>query len=305
MRINYDFSDLEAFLAVKETGSFHLAAERLNLSQSAVTRRVQKLEAALDSVLFDRTTREVRPTLAAKRLQGRAEAMLGDARETTLALRDESVAFAHQRNAVVTVAVIPTVVARIIPVAVKRFREQGHAARFRFLDHTANAVAESVAKGEADFGLCSIPELEATTRFEPLFDDQIVLVHPAGSPLNAVQKVTWGDIGDQDLIVPSRGTGNRLLIDEAMARAGLPLPWSYEFRRWTTALELVAAGIGLALLPRSAVASTHDDRIGFKPIENPTIMRPVGILSRIGHKSTPSEEAFKDIIRDLSADQAG
>mgnify|MGYP001813232112 CR=1 FL=1 len=47
MRINYDFGDLEAFLAVKETGSFHGAAERLNLSQSAITRRIQKLEEAL------------------------------------------------------------------------------------------------------------------------------------------------------------------------------------------------------------------------------------------------------------------
>ncbi|WP_029064993.1 LysR family transcriptional regulator, partial [Labrenzia sp. DG1229] len=85
MRINFDFNDLEAFLAVMETGSFHLAAERLNLSQSAITRRVQKLEDVLGSSLFERTTRAVRPTLAAKRLQARAEVMLEGARETTLA----------------------------------------------------------------------------------------------------------------------------------------------------------------------------------------------------------------------------
>ena len=108
MHINYDFADLEAFLAVKETGSFHLAAEKLALSQSAVTRRVQKLEMALDSVLFERTTRMVKPTLTAKRLQARAEAILDDARETTRAMRDESVAFAHQRSLVVTVATVPT-----------------------------------------------------------------------------------------------------------------------------------------------------------------------------------------------------
>ena len=86
MRIKFDFLDLEAFLAVKETSSFHAASERLNLSQSSVTRRVQKLEEALGTEVFERTTRDVRPTLAAKRLQVRAEAILQDAQETTLAM---------------------------------------------------------------------------------------------------------------------------------------------------------------------------------------------------------------------------
>lgn len=302
MRINYDFSDLEAFLAVKETGSFHLAAERLNLSQSAITRRIQKLEIALDSVLFERTTREVKPTLAAKRLQARAEAILEDARETALAMRDESVAFKHQRNAVVTVAVIPTVVGLLLPKAIKMFRQEGYGARFRFLDHNANAVAEAVAKGEADFGICSIPELEPNTQFEPLFDDPIVLVFPTGHPFENRETITWNDLSDQDLIVPARGTGNRLLIDEAMARARLPLFWSYEVRRSSTALGLVEAGTGLALLPRSAVVAAPISSFGYAPVLNPSIVRPVGILGRTGHNATASEEAFKRIIRTIAGE---
>lgn len=301
MRINYDFYDLEAFLAVKETGSFHLAAARLNLSQSAVTRRVQKLEAALDTVLFERSTRDVRPTLAAKRLQARAQAILEDARETTLAMRDESVAFAHQRNAVVTVAVIPTVVAALLPAAIRQFRAKGNAARIRLLDHTANAVAESVAKAEADFGICSIPALEPNTRFEPLFDDQIVLVLPGDHPLNAKPVVSWADIEGQELIVPSRGTGNRLLIDEAMARSRLPLGWSYEIRRSTTALDLVAAGIGIALLPRSAITHLPGAALSYRPITNPEIIRPVGFLTRSGQQDTASVRALKTAIRQAAA----
>lgn len=300
MRISFDFSDLEAFLAVKETGSFHLAADRLNLSQSAITRRVQKLETALDSVLFERTTRDVKPTLAAKRLQARAEAILSDARETAIAMRDESVAFAHQRNALVTVAVIPTVVAQLIPEAVRSFRANGYAARFRFLDYTANKVAEAVAKGDADFGICSIPELEPNTRFDPLFDDQIVLAYPQGHSIAAKPDLTWSDLDQVDLIVPARGTGNRLLIDEAMARARLPLNWSVEFRRSTTALELVAENVGLALLPRSAVRSLRDPRVGFAAVSDPAVLRPIGFLTRHGHKATESEAAFIDIIRRIT-----
>ena len=299
MRINYYFNDPEAFLAGKETGSFHLAAGRLNLSQSAVTRRVQKLETALDTTLFERTTRAVKPTLAAKRLQTRAEAILDDALETTLAMRDESVTFEHQRNAVVTVAVIPTIVGLLLPQAIQAFRAAGHAARFRLLEHTANGVAEAVAKAEADFGISSIPELEPNTTFEPLFDDQIVIVFPKPHSLAQRQTITWNDFAHEDLIVPARGTGNRLLIDEAMAKAGLPLHWTCEFRRSTTALELVSQGIGLALLPKSALFSYPTDVLHYKEVTAPHILRPIGLLSRNGQNLTRSAQSFQDILRRL------
>lgn len=297
MRINYDFSDLEAFLAVKETGSFHLAAEKLNLSQSAITRRVQKLETALDSVLFERTTRAVKPTLAAKRLQARAEAILEDAQETARAMRDESVALSYQRGTIVTVATIPTIVTRVLTPALNAFHGAGHKARLRLLDGSANDVAEAVAAGEADFGLCSIPMLEPTTEFEPLFDDQIVLAVPKGHNLAEREHLGWGDINDVPLILPARGTGNRLLIDEAMARARLPLHWTYEVGRTTTAIDLVRGGAGVALLPRSAIDM---DGVAICTLTAPAIARPVGLLSRLGQADTPAAVALKQAIRSVS-----
>lgn len=296
MSINYDFGDLEAFLEVKETASFHAAAERLNLSQSAVTRRIRKLEEALDSQLFERTTRAVKPTLAAKRLQARAEAILADAQETTRAMRDESVAFAHQRGAVVTVATIPTVVASLLIPAIRAFREAGLEARIRLIDGAANEVAETVAQGEADFGLCSIPMLEPSTRFEPLFDDRIVLALPRDHALSRSGPVRWADLDDTPLIVPARGTGNRLLIDEAMARARLTLHWTYEVGRSTTALDLVRAGMGAALLPQSA---TQFAEVAARPLQAPDIARPVGLLSRLGQTDTPAVAALKAALRVL------
>ncbi|WP_281857597.1 LysR family transcriptional regulator [Litoreibacter halocynthiae] len=296
MRINYDFGDLEAFLAVKETGSFHAAAQRLNLSQSAVTRRVQKLEDALGSQLFERTTRSLKPTLAAKRLQARAEAILEDAQETTRAMRDESVEFAHQRGAVISVATIATVVAPLLLPAIRAFRANGHTARIRFLDGSANEVAEAVVAGEADFGLCSIPMLEPLTEFVPLFDDRIVLAVPTEHPLAKRATASLNDLGDTPLILPRRGTGNRLLIDEAIARARTPLSWTYEVGRSTTALELVENGMGVALLPQSATRSAN---VATCALTAPNIARSVGLLSRLGQKDTPAVAALKTAIRSV------
>lgn len=297
MGINYDFGDLEAFLAVKETGSFHAAAEQLNLSQSAITRRVAKLEQVLDTRLFERTTRAVKPTLAAKRLQARAESILEDARETTRAMRDESVAFAHQRGAVVTVATVPTVLTRLLVPALDHFRAQGHRERLRLLDGSAGDVAAAVEEGEADFGLCSLPAMDATTTFEPLFDDQIVLALPARHALAGRARVSFAELGGTPMILPARGTGNRLLIDEAFARARQPMLWTMEVRRSATALELVTHGLGAALLPAAALYSPGAAEVAKAFVEELEIARPVGLLCRVGQTETPAVAALKNAFR--------
>lgn len=78
MESKCDFADIQALLAAKETGPFHLASRKLNPSRSVITGRDQKLEGAEGSDLFERTTRMVRLTLAAKRLQARVEPILDD-----------------------------------------------------------------------------------------------------------------------------------------------------------------------------------------------------------------------------------
>ncbi|MFW8635588.1 LysR family transcriptional regulator [Cribrihabitans pelagius] len=300
MRINYDFGDLEAFLAVKETGSFHAAAAVLNLSQPAVTRRVAKLEQALDTRLFERTTRAVKPTLAAKRLQARAEAILEDARETTRAMRDESVAFAHQRGAIVTIAVVPTLLSRLVIPAITRFRAAGHSARLRLLDESTNGVAEAVAGGEADFGLCPLPALEPGTGFEPLFDDRIMAALPKGHPLAGRAGLTPAELAETPLILPARGTGNRVLIDESLARARIPLIWTMETGRSATALELVIQGAGAALLPEAVLSSPMAGAVTASTLEGLDIARPVGLLTRAGQSATAAAEALKAEIRNAA-----
>ncbi len=294
MRINYEFSDLEAFLAVKETGSFHAAADKLNLSQSAITRRIQKLEHALDSVLFERTTRAVKPTLAAKRLQARAEVILQDAQETARAMRDDSAAFDHQRNTIVTVATIPTIVTKLIVPAMSALRRTHPNIRLRLLDGSANQVAEAVAGGDADFGLCSIPMLEPTTQFEPLMDDEICLAVPLSHLYAERRCISWDELPDLPLILPVRGTGNRLLIDEAMAKSRLSLKWGYEVGRSTTAVDLVVAGMGAALLPKT---SLDPGRVAYCALHSPDITRSIGILTQLGQRDTTSVVATKNAIR--------
>ncbi len=297
MRINLDIFDLEVFLAVKESGSFHQAAEQLGLSQSAVTRRIKKLEEELQSLLFERTTRAVHPTLAAKRLEARAESILADVRETALAMRDASVAHAYQRNAIVTVALVPTILSKLMTKAIDRLRQEGDAPRLRLLDLSANEVAECVSKGEADFGISSLPSLEPNIEFESLVVDRIALALPQMHDLAGRDVIRWADLEGEDLIVPARGMGNRLLIDEAFASQRIALRWTYEVNRTTSALELVAHGIGLALVPETAKGTAESFGLVSRPMDDPVISRPIGIIMRSGQRHTEAASALMQALR--------
>ncbi|MEL6643598.1 MAG: LysR family transcriptional regulator [Pseudomonadota bacterium] len=293
MRINFDFLDLEAFLAVKVTGSFHAAAERLNLSQSSVTRRVQKLEVALGTRLFERTTRAVRPTLAAKRLQLRAEAILQEAEETTRALQDEHAGLAYQRSRIVTLATVPTVLGGLVAPAIRDLRVVDPTARVRIMDMAANDVAEAVAQGDADLGICSVPLLEPATQFELLFNDPIVLAIPAGHTFAALDSVPWSALNDQALILPTRGTGNRLVIDEALAKGRADIRWAFEVQRTSSAVELVSQGMGVAPLPKTAVIGGQRGGVDWKPLRDPDVSRAIGLLTRIGQPENKPAASLK------------
>ncbi len=296
MRINFDFSDLEAFLAVSDLNSFHRAAEQLNVSQSALTRRIQKLESDLGVTLFERTTRTVTPTLAAKHFRDRARALVDDAVETMLSLRDDTQRFAHLRNEIVTIAAIPTAGHNILPGAIRRFRDAGHKARIRILDHNANDVADAVAEGDADLGISFIPAAEPGLDFRKLASDRFVLVMRNDDPACGAGVIRWADIDTTRLIVPWKGTGNRMLIDNALARSGRVLNWAYEVRRSTTHLDLVEAGIGIAVLPRSALPARLAGDLSFRPLIGPAVTRIIGVIVRAGQDQPRASEAFTEIL---------
>lgn len=297
MRINFDFSDLEAFLVLSETGSFVAAADHLGLSQSALTRRILKLEGMLGAKLFDRTTRSVRMTIAAKRLRPRAQALLDEARETMRELKDETAEFSFQNRAIVTVAAVPSTIARVVIPAVGLFSAGKNEARVRILDLLANEVVEAVEDGQADFGVSSWSAPGGTLLFEPFFEDHVVLVVPPDHPLGqASGPLKWGGLSGHRLILPCQGSGNRALIDRALAPEGLAPFWSYEVPRTSTALELVRAGLGVAALPLSAVPVADGSSLAIRPLISPKVTRKINLVYRRNSAISSAAARLRDLI---------
>ena len=211
-------------------------------------------------------------------------------------MRDETAAYHFQRLQTVSLATIPTIVPALVAPAIKAFRAAGHSARIRLMDLAANEVAEAVSQGEADFGICSLPMLEPTTQFEAVFNEPIGLALPEAHQLAQRATLSWRLIQSETLILPARGTGNRLLIDESLAKTNRLLRWTYEVGRSTTALELVVSGLGLALLPRSAVSGHAGAGMCWRPVSDLNAERPIGVLSRLGRVDTQAAIAFKQAL---------
>ena len=301
MRINFDFRDLEAFLAVAESGSFQRAAEQLNISQSAITRRIQKLESVLDLTLFERTTRSLKLTIEAKAFQPRAQGMVDDATESIQALRDDTAQFEHQRNAMINIAVIPTFTQNLLPAIIKEFQIAGYQVRINILDLLANEVVEAVAQGEADFGISFIGAQQPGLMFEHLIEDRFVLAMHRNHALFEQPDISWSELNNHAIVVPWKGTGNRLLIDNEMARNQHQLDWTYQVHHSSTALGLVEADLAAAILPQSTMSLKDNSDIVFRLLVEPEITRVIGSVRRTGFQlSSIAENFYKLVIKECS-----
>ncbi len=171
MRINFELLDIRAFLAVLDLGSFSKAADALNLSQPALSRRIQSLEAAIGAPLFERTTRHVAPTAVGRSLAPMSRRLLDEFEESLLG----TTGIAARQAGQITLACVPTAVFYFLPRAIEQFNARFPHIRFRILDLPANEGLASVANGEAEFGINLTGSTDPDLGFTPLLDDPFVL----------------------------------------------------------------------------------------------------------------------------------
>ncbi|MGI9378798.1 MAG: LysR family transcriptional regulator [Methyloligellaceae bacterium] len=284
--------DLQSFIAVAETGSFQRAASEVKISQSALTRRIQKLERNLGARLIERTTRTLKMTLAGKGFFKRAQSIIDEALETQQFMVDEGAGGEFRPFRTLTIAAIPTATQNLIPRAIIKFRANDHRVAIKVLDHFANDVAQAVLDGEADFGISFIPVSTPELRFQGLIEDRFVLAMLETNNLYNKKVVSWQDINVENLILPAKGTGNRMVIDEALAREKISLSSAYEVRQSATNLGLVEAGIGVSVLPEIAIPKSKGSPIGFRPLVNPVVTRMIGIIAQPQRRHTDEAERF-------------
>lgn len=292
MSINFEILDLRAFVSVIELEGFHRAAETLNISQPALSRRIQKLEAAVGATLLERTTRRVTLTSAGRELLPLVRRMLDEFDSSLFAMGD----IGGRRSGQITLACVPTAAFYFLPSVIGRFNEQFPNIRFRILDLSANEGLESVARGEVEFGINLLGASDPELIFEPLLEDPFVLACRRDHPLAQKDILEWSDLEGQPLVAVSRTSGNRMLLDASLVRAGVRLSWSYEVTHLSTSLGLVEAGLGISVLPKLATPQGEHPIIVTRPIQSPQVSRTIGVVRRRGGRLAPAAERFLEML---------
>ncbi|MDP2007402.1 MAG: LysR family transcriptional regulator [Rubrivivax sp.] len=301
MAIAFDLNDLQAFRAVAELGNFSRAAEAVHISQPAFSRRIDKLEAALGVRLLDRTTRRVSLTTMGRDFAHKVQTLLDDLDGTLLAMQGVQAT----RMGEVTIACVPSTVYYYVSQVVQRFRDQFPKIRVKVLDAGANEVLGAVVRGEADFGLNFIGSQEADITFTLLREERFVAACRRDHPLAKKRRVAWADLAAHDFISIAQSSGNRLLLDQALAGVPeRPVPVC-EAQHVTTLLGLVEAGLGVAAVPAMAMPGRDHPLLVSVPLDGPVVTRHVGLIRRRGRTLAPAAQQLHDFFAEMVAPARG
>ncbi len=294
MAINFDLNDLLAFRAVATTRNFRRAAETVFISQPAFSRRIDKLEQALGVRLLDRTTRSVSLTAVGRDFARKVELLLDDLDSTLLGIRG----VAASRQGEVSIACVPSTVYYFLPQVVRRYRARYPQVRVRITDASANEVLDAVSRGQVDFGLNFIGAHEADIAFTPLLHERFVAACRRDHPLAGRSSVAWRELKGHDYLSLDKSSGNRLLLDQALASSGLQLSSVCEARHVTTLLGLVEAGLGMAVVPALAMPAPDHPLLVSLTLTDPEVSRHIGLIRRQGRSLSPAAQQLYDCFAD-------
>ena len=290
--MNPSIRQLDAFVAVAQSRSLAEASERIHLSQPAISIALRKLEETVGGALFSRSTRQLTLTPEGEAFLPVAIRLLHD---WTEAFEDLDELFLKKRGKV-SVAALPTLAAGLLPGVIAAFHAHYPRINFALHDVLAEQVNMMVREGRADLGLSVPPFDSEDLAFEPVLEDGYVAVCPLGHPLLERPQITWRQLAGHPFIGINRLSSSRQDIDRIMADVGQPLDIICDASQIATVGRMVAAGVGISVLPKLSFRQIATHGIDYRPLISPDVSRPLGIVQRRRHALSTAATALRDMI---------
>lgn len=290
-----DFDGVQAFVMVAELGGFNKAAQQLHITQTALTRRIQRLENYLNMRLLDRTTRRVELTAIGREFLPQARGIVQDMTSAVERLKDMS----ERSRGNFALACIPSMTSHVLPEVIRRYASEHPDNHIRLLDGSSQEVRNAVLGGQAELGIAVQGEKHSDLSETVLFADPLTFICRTPHPLASKPSVTWNDMKNADLIGVSSFTATRIFMDYQLAKRGIRLHGNYEVQHHATAVNLVAAGVGSTILPSSTFK--EGDRPGVRkiPLTQPTVKRKVVLLRLRRGGLSPAAQAFDHVLQEV------
>lgn len=292
MRI--DFLGLEAFLSIAERGSFQRAAAHLNMSQTAISHRMRKLEEELGLKLFARTTREVTLTRAGIDFLPKAQKAMIELEQSFDDLKQQGA----KRRERLDIACLPVFAVNYLPPILSKFRRAQPGVQVRIFEMPSAAIAELVQSGDVEFGLSVIQTNRWDLDVETISSSPLALTCPPKHALAQKRSVGWTELRNLPLIRVSSKTAIRPMIDDTLSAARMTLNWQYEVQNVETAVNLVEAGLGYAIVPSIDVALHRGRGLATVPLRAPRVSCTYGLVTRRGMPLSPPAERLRGFLID-------
>jgi len=292
-----DTRQLAAFCAVVEKSSFSQAAEKLGVTQPAVSLQVRALEERLGQKLLDRSGRRVEPTEAGARLYRSAQRMLALEEQ----LYDEVTSEDAELRGTLEIGASTGPGAHLVPLLLCEFQAEHQELAVSLSIWDTQTVSDKVAMRELELGVVGALRRQRSLEFEPLVRDEIVLAVPPGHRA-AGGTVALGELASETLIVMQEGAGVRQVVDEELRRAGLrmrDLEPKLELGLQESVKSAVASGFGVAFISRTAIeGELAAGTLGLARVEGLEPARQIYVVRAKGRPLTRAARAFLDFAEE-------
>ena len=297
-----NLNHLAIFHAVAQTGSMTLGAQRLDISQPAVSKQVQDLERALGTHLFDRIGRRVHLSQAGEMLADYARRLFALAIEAETAMADMR-AVGRGRLAI---GASTTIGAYLLPGVVAEFRRRHPGIELLVEIENTEHIHRRLVGHELDIGLTEGLVEEEELDAEVFYQDELVMIAAPGHRLARRRRVAVGEVREEPFILREPGSGTRAVEERALARLKLAVPVVMALGSTEAIKRVVAEGVGLAIVSRLAVADECTARgLTVLPVAGLPIARPLHLVRRRGRRDGPALQAFCAILRERTASRCG
>ena len=289
-----DYTQLKTFITLAETGSFSVSAEKLNVTQPAVSKRISLLEAQLNCVLFDRIGKSNKLTAAGHLTLVRAKKILSESKE----LKHDIANLTDTVSGKLIISTSHHIGLHRLPPILKIYVKQHPEVELdmRFTD--SEIAYNDVLHGETSLAIATLPSKtdEKLISIHPLWLDQLVLVCARNHPLSKIKLPKAQDLENFNAILPGDETFTRRIIDQYFDSKNLKLNIAFETNYLETIKVMVASGLGWSVLPH-ILAGNELNVVSFPSLN---LTRKLGVILNKSMTLPNSAQAMIKLLKEQS-----
>ncbi|WP_285419297.1 LysR family transcriptional regulator [Pseudomonas sp. efr-133-TYG-5] len=290
-----DFKQLRYFVAVYEEGHVGRAAERLSISQPALSQQIRQLEQNLDVTLFERSNKRLLPTLAAHTLYNHALPLLDGLQRAREALGN----FKGQALRTLAIGVLQTVHTSLVPQMLERVRKAQPHLVVQIYELTGLEIERRLLNGSLDIGIGYLPPRQPGLHGVMLYEDELTLVIPADHPLREFKKVSMRQAAELPMLLLGEEFQIRQIWQAQLASLGRRPQVQAELNNMLGILDSLPHTRLATVLPGRSQKEYDEQDLLWKPLSEPRVPLKVGLVCRDVQRQQASLALLRTLLEEV------